>query len=132
MGAKITNYLRLDGNITIPAMAAGDEATATIAVAGAIAGDHVQINLTAGPPANVGIMACWADMDLVKVRFRNTHASTAYVSAVVACTVLVEGMRTSPASLRTSNSLILRAPQCGLSFFDETISASICAGNWLA
>jgi len=42
----------------------------------------------------------------------------------MACTVLVEGMRMSPASLRTSNSLILRAPQCGLPFFEDTISAS--------
>lgn len=88
-GARITNHLRYEANITIPAMAAGDEATATIAVAGAIPGDHVVFNLAAAPPANIGIMACWAELDVVKVRFRNTHASVAYVSAAVACTALV-------------------------------------------
>ena len=29
-------------------------------------------------------------------------------------------------------SRILRAPQCGLSFLDRTIKASICGGSWLA
>jgi hypothetical protein len=41
-------------------------------------------------------------------------------------------MRMSSASLRTSSSRILRAPQCGLSRLAATIIRSIGSGNWLA
>lgn len=89
VGSKITNYLRYEANITIPSMAAGVEADASIAVAGTLAGDHALFNLLAAPPANIAILAVWTDANLVWVRFRNTHASVAYVSAAVACTALV-------------------------------------------
>lgn len=41
------------------------------------------------PPANIAILASWISAaNTVKVRFRNTHASTGYTSAAVACVVL--------------------------------------------
>lgn len=88
-GAKITNYFRFEGNVAIPALAAGIEGDATVTVTGAAVGDHVQFNLSAAPTANIAILACWAEADVVKVRFRNTHASSAYAGASVACTALV-------------------------------------------
>lgn len=88
-GAKITSHLRYEGDITIPDLAAAAEADATITVAGALPDDHVVFNLAAAPPANIAILACWAEADVVKVRFRNTHAATAYVTAAVACVALV-------------------------------------------
>lgn len=88
-GAKITNYSRFEGNINIPALAAGVEGDASIAIAGAAVGDHVQFNLSAAPPTNIAILACWAEADAVKVRFRNTHSATAYAGASAACTALV-------------------------------------------
>lgn len=88
-GSKISNYFRFDGSIAIPALAAGVEGDATIAVAGAAVGDHVQFNLQAAPPANIAILATWVIADVVGVRFRNTHASVAYAGGSVACVALV-------------------------------------------
>ncbi|KQV35544.1 MULTISPECIES: hypothetical protein [unclassified Rhizobium] len=88
-GVRITNYLKFDGNITIPNLAAGAEADATVAVPGALVEDHVIFNLNLAPPANIAILATWAEADIVKVRFRNTHAATAFVTADVGCGALV-------------------------------------------
>lgn len=88
-GSKITNYYRYSGAVTIPALAAGVEANATISVPGAIAGDHVQFNLLVAPPANIAILAFWAAADLVAIRFRNLHASNAYAGDSVTCSALV-------------------------------------------
>lgn len=87
-GAKITNHFRFAGNITVPTLAAGDEGDATITVTGAATGDHVVFNME--PPANIAILASWVSAaDTVKVRFRNTHASSGYSTAAVACVALV-------------------------------------------
>jgi hypothetical protein len=87
-GSRITHHHRFAGNITVPSMAAGVEADGTLTVNGAVVGDHVSFNME--PPANIAILACWVSAsDTVKVRFRNNHASTAYVSAAVACVALV-------------------------------------------
>lgn len=88
-GARITAYRRFDGNIAIPALAAGVEGDATIAVLGAAVGDHVQFNFQASPPGNIAIVATWVIADTVGVRFRNTHASVAYAGGNVACMALV-------------------------------------------
>ena len=88
-GSKITNYLRYDSNITIPALAAGAEDTATITVTGAAVGDHVIFNPKDALPAGVGIMSSRVGAaDTVHVRFRN-FGSSAFVSAPLACVVLV-------------------------------------------
>lgn len=88
-GAKITNYIRYASTIVIPNLAALAEADVLITVTGAQVGDHVDFNLSAAPPANIGIQAVWAAADQVGVRFRNTHASNAFVTASPACTALV-------------------------------------------
>ncbi|MBB4066743.1 hypothetical protein [Gellertiella hungarica] len=88
-GIRITGYMRYEGNITIPALAAGAEGTATIAVAGAALGDHVVFNLRAVNPAGVAISGCAVTADgVVSVVFRN-HAAGAYAGAAVACMALV-------------------------------------------
>lgn len=89
-GAKITNYLRYQNNITIPTLAAQAEADATLTIAGALVGDNVLFNLAAVLPANIGIMGVVVTAaDTVKVRFRNTHASTSFPTVDVACVALV-------------------------------------------
>lgn len=89
-GAKITNQLRFAGNITVPSLAAGVEADATIAVPGAAVGDHVTFGLTVLLPASLGILHYWVSAaDTVSVRIRNFHASVTYVGAALACTALV-------------------------------------------
>jgi hypothetical protein len=87
-GSRITHCFRYAGNITVPNLAAGAEADATITVAGAVVGDHVSFNME--PPANIAVLACWVSAaNTVKVRFRNTHASNAYSTAAVSCVGLV-------------------------------------------
>lgn len=89
-GAKITNYLRYAGNITIPAINAGVEASATITVTGAAVGDHVIFNMQAALPADLAITTFRVSAaDTVQVRFRNLHASNNYAGAALACTALV-------------------------------------------
>ncbi|TCA48548.1 hypothetical protein E0J16_25810 [Rhizobium pisi] len=89
-GARITNYKRFSDTITIPNLAAGVEGDGTISVPGAAIGDNVVFNLTAALPANIAILGCWVSAaDTVKVRFRNTHASTAFTTADVSCVALV-------------------------------------------
>lgn len=87
-GAKVTQHLRFAGNIAIPAMAAGVENDATIAVAGAAVGDHAVFNIQ--PPANIAVLSCWVSAaDVLTVRFRNLHASSAYAGGNVSCVALV-------------------------------------------
>lgn len=89
-GAKITNYLRYQGNITIPTMAAGVEADATLSIAGALVNDSVLFNLAAAIPGNIAILGVVVTTaDTVKVRFRNTHASVSFSTVDVACVALV-------------------------------------------
>jgi hypothetical protein len=88
-GARITNFLRYVGNIAVPAMAASAEGTATIAVSGAQAGDHVVFNMQDSLAADliIGSVRVSAD-DTVSVRFRNMSSST-YAGGSLACTALV-------------------------------------------
>ncbi|MBB4342162.1 hypothetical protein [Rhizobium leguminosarum] len=89
-GAKVTNYLRYQSNITIPSMAAGVEADATLIIIGALAGDNVVFNLASPIPGNIAILGVVVTAaDTVKVRFRNTHASVAFSTVDVACVALV-------------------------------------------
>lgn len=88
-GIRITAYRRFEGNVAVPALAAGAEADVSIAVVGALAGDHALFNLLAAPPANIAIMATWAGADTVTIRFRNTHASVAYAGGSLACMALI-------------------------------------------
>lgn len=88
VGVKMTHQYRYAGDINVPAMAAGAELSATIAVAGAAVGDHVVFNMA--PPANIAILGCWVSgADTVSVKFRNTHASNAFIVTAVACVALV-------------------------------------------
>lgn len=87
-GAKITNHLRYAGNITIPAIAAGAEAAATITVNGAGLGDHVVFNASAALPAGLGVMAVYVSAaSTVTVRFRN-FSGAQIASADLACVAL--------------------------------------------
>ncbi|TAU33348.1 hypothetical protein ELI20_21095 [Rhizobium ruizarguesonis] len=89
-GAKVTNYLRYQGNVTIPALAAQAEADATLTITGALVGDNVVFNLAAAIPGNIAILGVVVTTtDTVKVRFRNTHASVAFSTVDVACVALV-------------------------------------------
>ncbi|TBY41577.1 hypothetical protein [Rhizobium leguminosarum] len=89
-GAKITNLIRYQANITIPTMAAGVEADATLSIAGAGVNDNVVFNLAAAIPTNIAILGVVVTAtDTVKVRFRNTHASNSFSTADVACVLLV-------------------------------------------
>lgn len=56
-GARITNDYRFSASITIPNLAAGAEADASIVVSGAAIGDHVVFNVE--PPASIAVLACW-------------------------------------------------------------------------
>lgn len=88
-GARITNHLRYDANITIPALAAGAEGLATITVTGARVGDHVVFNLKDLLPADLAITLCRVSaVNTVQVRFRNFGAG-AFASAPLACTASV-------------------------------------------
>jgi hypothetical protein len=87
-GSRITNNLRYNGTVTIPGLAAGAEGEATVTVTGIVVGDHATFNLE--PPANIAVLACWVSAaDTLRIRFRNTHASSAFVSAASNCLVLV-------------------------------------------
>ncbi|MDI7862520.1 hypothetical protein MRS76_11165 [Rhizobiaceae bacterium n13] len=89
-GAKISNYLRFEGTVTIPGLAAGVEDDATISVPGAQVGDHVVFNLSANLPADLAITYVRVSAaDTVLVRFRNLHASSGYGGGSPACTALV-------------------------------------------
>lgn len=89
-GVKITNHLRYEGNITAPALAAGVEGDATIAVTGALVGDHAVFNLTTALPASLAILHAWVSaLGVVTVRFRNMHASAAYAGGALTCVALV-------------------------------------------
>jgi hypothetical protein len=89
-GAKITNYLRNAANITIPAINAGTEGSATVAVAGALVGDHVVFNMQDALPADLAVtMVRVSAADTVQVRFRNLHSSNNYAGGILACTILV-------------------------------------------
>lgn len=89
-GSKVTNYFRYAGAIVLPAIAAGVEADVTIAVTGAVVGDHALFNLQDALPAN--LIICYSRVsaaDTVQVRFRNLHASTGYAGGSLLCTALV-------------------------------------------
>ena len=89
-GARISRYLRYEGNIALPALAAGAEAAATISLAGALPGDNVIFNLAALNPGNIAIIGVAVTAsDVVSVMFRNTHASAAYAGAALPCMALV-------------------------------------------
>jgi hypothetical protein len=88
-GVRITNNLRYEGNVNIPALAAGVEGDATIVIAGAAVGDHLVFNLAAALPGNIAVLHAWVSAaDTATVRFRNTHASAAYAGAAIACVAL--------------------------------------------
>jgi hypothetical protein len=92
-GAKVTNQLRYEGNITIPTIAAGAEGSGSISVAGALVGDHVIFNPTAALAAGLGIMSVHVSAtDTVSVRFRNFGGGS-FSTAALACVALV--MRSS-------------------------------------
>ncbi|WP_210338994.1 hypothetical protein [Ensifer sp. ENS04] len=89
-GAKMTSLLRYESTITIPAINAATEGSATIAVAGAAVGDHVVFNMRDALPADLGIMSVRVSAaDTVQVRFRNLHAANNYAGGVLACDALV-------------------------------------------
>lgn len=89
-GARITNYLRYDGNITILAINAATEGAATIAVPGTAVGDHVVFNMKDALPADLGVtMVRVSAADTVQVRFRNLHTANNYAGGTLACTALV-------------------------------------------
>lgn len=89
-GAKVTNYLRFASAITIPAIAAASEQSATIAVPGALVGDHVVFNMQDPLPADLAVtVARVSTADTVQVRFRNLHTANAYAGAALNCTALV-------------------------------------------
>lgn len=89
-GAKITNYLRYESIIIIPAINAATEGSATIAIAGAAVGDHVVFNMQDALPADLGIMSVRVSAaNTVQVRFRNLHTVTNYVGGTLACLALV-------------------------------------------
>lgn len=89
-GARITNNLRYAGNITIPAINAATEGSATIAVPGAAVGDHVLFNMQDALPADLGVtMVRVSAADTVQVRFRNLHTANNYAGGTLLCTALV-------------------------------------------
>ncbi len=88
-GARIVNYLRYDGGITIPTIAAGSEGTATITVPGAQLGDHVVFNPNASLASDLGITAVRVSAaNIVSVRFRNFGGGS-FATATLACVALV-------------------------------------------
>lgn len=89
-GARITNYLRYESTITIPAINAATEGSATIAVVGAAVGDHVVFNIRDALPADLGITSVRVSAaDTVQVRFRNLHTANNYAGGSLACDALV-------------------------------------------
>lgn len=89
-GAKITNYLRYESTIVIPAIGAATEGVATIAVAGATVGDHTVFNMQDALPADLAVtMVRVSAANTVQVRFRNLHTANAYAGGTLACTALV-------------------------------------------
>ena len=71
-GSEITNYLRYEGGITIPTIAAGAEGSATITVPGAAVGDHVIFNPNAAMAAGLGVVGVRVSAaDTISVLFRN-------------------------------------------------------------
>ncbi len=87
-GNRVTHNFRFAGNVAIPALAAGVEGDANITVTGAVVGDHAMFNLQ--PPTNIAVLAFWVSANnTLTVRFRNTHASSAYAGGNVACVALV-------------------------------------------
>lgn len=94
-GAVITSYLRYAGAITIPAIAAATEGSATITVTGAQVGDHVIFNMQDALPADLAVtMFRVSAANTVQVRFRNLHTANAYAGAALNCTALV--IRSTP------------------------------------
>lgn len=92
-GVRTTHQFRYEGLLTVPAMAPQTDANAAMFVGGARVGDHVVFNMM--PPANIAILACAVTgNDTVVVRFRNTHASNAFMVTDVNCVALVS--RTAP------------------------------------
>ncbi|RDJ18214.1 hypothetical protein B5K05_00495 [Rhizobium phaseoli] len=85
-GAKITNYLRYQANITIPTMAAGAEADGTLSITGAQVNDNVVFNLAVAIPTNIAILGVVVTAtDRVKVicaRFSPGHDESAYDSSL--------------------------------------------------
>ena len=89
-GSIITNNLRYASTITIPAIAAASEQTPTIAIPGALPGDHVVFNMVDPLPADLAVtMVRVSVADTVQVRFRNLHTANAYGGAALACVALV-------------------------------------------
>ncbi|WP_033048589.1 hypothetical protein [Sinorhizobium meliloti] len=89
-GAKVTHYLRYESTIIIPAIGAATEGSATIAVAGAVVGDHVVFNMAEALPADLAITSVRVSAaDAVQVRFRNLHTANAYAGGTLTCTALV-------------------------------------------
>lgn len=89
-GVILSNLLRYAANITIPGIAAAAEQSATIAVPGALVGDHVVFNVQDALPADLAVTVVRVSAnDTVQVRFRNLHTANAYAGGVLACTALV-------------------------------------------
>ena len=88
-GARVTNYARYGGNVTLPNITAGTEMNMTIAVPGALVGDHVLFNPDDALPVGLGIMyARVSSSNTVTVRIRNFGVSD-FASAAIAALVLV-------------------------------------------
>lgn len=88
-GARVTNYQRFGGNVTLPNITAGTEMNMAISVPGALVGDHVLFNPDDALPSGLGIMyARVSSSNTVTVRIRNFGA-TDFASAAMAALVLV-------------------------------------------
>lgn len=75
-GARITNYLRFSGVVTLPNIASGAEATIEITVAGAALGDHAIFNTEDALPADLGVTSIRISAaDTLSVRVRNFGTS---------------------------------------------------------
>jgi hypothetical protein len=71
-GAKLTRAYRAGGTVTISALAAGDLEDKTVAVTGAVVGDHVVVTPGAAPESGVGFVLAWVSAaDTVTVRVGN-------------------------------------------------------------
>jgi hypothetical protein len=75
-GARITNFLRYAGQITLPAVAAASEGVSTFVVTGAAIGDHVVFNISDALAADIGITGVRVNVaNSIGVTFRNSHAA---------------------------------------------------------
>lgn len=85
-GARITNYLRFSGPITLPNIASGAETTIMITISEANIGDHAVFNTEDALPSDLGVTSVRVSArDTLSVRIRNFGASafsTASINAV--------------------------------------------------